>query len=173
MNVENRWPGAIGRWLGKLLAVVGMAALLLFASVPYVAANNPKVDAIVEALNDIAAAIRDVAIQGEIGPQGPPGTPGPIADIYVRSIPSPSVVGGFGGSTVFCDPGDVATGGGTSCPPTGGCSSGSNGPFVSYAGPLLDETGMPVGWEFAMSNVTSGAVIARELYVVCSDISAL
>ena len=162
-----------GNWILKSLALIGLTVLMLIASASYVAAGNPNSGSIVDALNNIAAAIRDVAIQGETGAQGPQGEPGPIADIYVRSVPSPNVIGGFGGTTVFCDPGDVATGGGASCPTTGGCQSGSNGPFVGYAGPVLDEVGMPIGWEFAMSNITTGAVIERELYVICSDISVL
>jgi len=160
-------------WLAKALAFAGLTLLLMLAGGSYVAANNSSFGAVIDALDNIAAAIREVAIHGETGPQGPPGEPGPIAQIYVRSQPSPPVIGGFGGSTVFCDPGDVATGGGASCPPMGGCQSGSNGPFVSYAGPVLDETGMPVGWEFAMSNVTAGAPIERELYVICANISDL
>ncbi len=164
---------AVARWLGKALGIMGLAAAMMFVSAPYVGADNSGVASIVDALHDIASAIREVAIQGETGPQGPTGEPGPIADIYVRSIPSPNVVGTFGGSTVMCDQGDVATGGGVSCPPNGGCQSGTNGPFVSTAGPVLDPSGTPNGWEFSMANVTIGAPIERELYVICADISDL
>lgn len=101
-----------------------------------------------------------------IGPSGPR-----FADIYTRSTPAPPVVGSFLGTTVRCDEGDVATGGGVSCPTTGSCSSGSNGPFISIAGPVLDADGKPVGFEFAMSNLEIGSPIRRELYVICADIS--
>jgi hypothetical protein len=173
MQHEKKLPRRIGQWAGKALAFIGLTTILMVASGTYVAAKNPAFGDIVAALNNIAAAIREVAIQGDTGPQGPPGDPGPIADIYVRSVPSPNVVGIFGGATVFCDPGDIATGGGASCPATGGCQNGSNGPYVSVAGPVLDAEGLPVGWEFAMGNVTAGAPIERELYVVCTDISSL
>lgn len=162
--------GSIAR---KLLFLIGVTTTLTIATGTVAFANQPGLFGVVEALEKIANAIMSVAIQGPEGPVGPQGTPGPIAEIYVVSKPAPEVVGGFGGSTVFCNEGDVATGGGVSCPVNGSCSSGSAGPFISYAGPVLDSASKPYGWEFAMSNTAVGSTIFRELYVVCAAVSAL
>lgn len=161
----------IGRILHTLILVVGIVATLVVLTGTHAVSAAPGLTSILDALNNIADAIRTVSI---VGPEGPEGPPGPLAEIYVRSEPAPEVVGGFGGSTVFCDEGDVATGGGVSCPVSGACGSGSNGPFVSYAGPVLNDLGQPIGWEFAMDFVAVSATpLARELYVVCADVSDL
>ncbi len=173
MNSTRRILASIGKSLSKFMLFVGVITTLTIATGTVAIANQPGLAGVIQALENIANAIMNVAIQGPEGPAGPQGEPGPIAEIYVVSQPAPEVSGGFGGSTVYCHEGDVATGGGVSCPVSGSCSSGSAGPFVSYAGPVLDSGGKPYGWEFAMSNTIVGPTISRELYVVCAAVSAL
>ncbi len=173
MNATKRILASLGKSLRQVMLFIGVVTTLTIATGAAALAGQPGLPGVIQALENIADAIMNVAIQGPEGPAGPPGEPGPIAEIYVVSQPAPEVTGGFGGSTVFCNEGDVATGGGVSCPVSGSCSSGSAGPFVSYAGPVLDSAGKPYGWEFAMSNTSVGSPISRELYVVCAAVSAL
>jgi len=108
-------------------------------------------------------------VAGTPGTPGSPGTPGTVSSPVVRTldINSGPGAGNPGQSSVLCNPGEVALGGGI-----GWLSSPTNDAVV-YSGPVTaaDESagqpgGTPIGWSGAAR--TDNPNDAGRLYVVCA-----
>jgi hypothetical protein len=106
--------------------------------------------------------------QGEAGPAGPRGEAGPagpqgpqgVLGFYKRSHPSrPIAPGASGGIAAYCDPGDLATGGGYYV------ASGSPNVHVQRSSPSGDDS-----WYVYVLNY-SDATVYVYAHVVCADVT--
>lgn len=110
--------------------------------------------------------------QGPQGPQGAQGAQGPsgATNVVVRRFSDSSVsgAGGIGTGTVFCLPGEVATGGGASF------NAPSDDYDLHFSGPLEDDSSVPedgdtaTGWQAKATN-NSGNTRNFYVYVFCSS----
>lgn len=100
-------------------------------------------------------------ITGPAGPAGPPGAPG-ATKVVVRVAPAFTE----GLSEVFCNPGEVATGGGGF---TANLEQLLWGTFPAVAGGEPAEAGeVPTGW-VAGGETAAGEVVPVKAYVVCAS----
>jgi hypothetical protein len=102
---------------------------------------------------------------GEAGPQGLPGEAGQrgaagATNVTVRTVADHIGPNNGGGTSVYCNTGEVATGGGAS-----GEYSGST-IFLSDSRPLLS-SGVPVGWSASIHN-GSAVDMTLTIYVICA-----
>jgi len=106
------------------------------------------------------AAAGPPGAQGEQGPAGDDGTPSPV-NTYVRIAQSGAVSpGGITTQTVFCDSGDIVTGGGQE--PTNFDSMSSSNPIPFGASP-------PTGWKGSMKYIGTSGTAFLTVFVVCAD----
>ena len=103
-------------------------------------------------------------VTGETGPQGEQGPPAVgFGDFYRKNAELADFPAPFGSGTIYCDPGDVATG--------GGHSSGTLAVHVRSSYPVIDpSSGVPVAW-FLSLITEDGFGVNGQIYVVCADTS--
>lgn len=99
---------------------------------------------------------------GATGPQGPAGT---FGSVTVRSTPGTIPSGAQVATTVTCNPGEVAVGGGASFGPDNGTGEGDAVIESSRPNPA---TGTPTGW-FAILNNNTGADQPVAVYADCAS----
>jgi hypothetical protein len=99
--------------------------------------------------------------QGPAGPQGPQGEPGSVRNLTARNTSgSPNAT--VSAATIFCQPGEIATGGGVRADLSDGAF-----PVTGYSVPQHTATGTPTGWSGEVRNLGSGTV-AAVVYVICA-----
>ncbi|MFF3460157.1 hypothetical protein ACFYXH_38875 [Streptomyces sp. NPDC002730] len=123
-------------------------------------ATGPTGDTGLAGESGAAGATGPTGPTGETGPTGPTGPPTTTYERQGEPVTVPPGV--FGQALVFCDTGDIGTGGGFNVfgPWPGNLESSS----------ILDGSGVVVGWRVIIRNETTEGIgiIAR---VVCADIT--